>query len=82
MELMLNNYWCFFWEYYLHIFSNVSFKGVIKKQAATSSQATSLPIPNFKFLFALLPISKPLLCFNDHPKVNALLISCSSKEEG
>ena len=23
-----------------------------------------------------------LLCFNDHQKVNALLISCSSKEEG
>ena len=60
----------------------MSFKGVINKQAATSPQATTLPIPNFKFLLAFLPISWPLLCLNDHPKVNALLSCCSSKEQG
>ena len=37
-------------------FSHVSFKGVINKQAATSPQATTLPMPNFKFLFAFLRI--------------------------
>ena len=34
----------------------MNFKGVINKQAATSPQATMLPIPNFKFLFAFLRI--------------------------
>ena len=29
--------------------SHVRFKGVINKQAATSPQATTMPIPNFKF---------------------------------
>ena len=44
-------------------FSHVIFKGVINKQAAASPQATTLPIPNFKFLFAFLRISQPFLCF-------------------
>ena len=34
----------------------MTFKGVINKQAATSPQATTLAIPNFKFLFAFLQI--------------------------
>ena len=33
---------------------HMSFKGVINKQASTSPQATTLPILNFKFLFASL----------------------------
>ena len=45
------------------IFSHTCFKGVINKQAATTPQATTLPIPNFKFLFAFLQISQPFLCF-------------------
>ena len=51
-------------------FSHVNFKGVISKQAAPFSQATTLPIPNFKLLFAFLRISF------------ALFIGCLSKEEG
>ena len=38
-------------------FSHMIFKGVINKQAAASPQATTLPIPNFKFLFGFLLIS-------------------------
>ena len=44
-------------------FSHVTFKGVLNKQAATSPQATTLPIPNFKLLFAFLRILKPFLGF-------------------
>ena len=58
------------------------FKGVINKQAATSPQATTLLIPNFKFLFAFLRICQPLSGFNDHPKVNALLIIVHLKRNG
>jgi len=45
-----------FCEYSFHIFSHVTFKGVINKQAATSPQATMLPMTNFKFFFAFLRI--------------------------
>ena len=64
--------WCFLlWILFSYkILRHKSFKGVI------NNQFIMLPILNFKFLLAFLPI---IIFLNDHPKVNALLISCSSK---